>query len=51
MGKVKNKKFTVQKPRPTGLPSVGECEAEVELEGIVEATGFSSLQAVIEKVL
>lgn len=49
MGKVKKKKFAAQKPQPTGLPSVGECEAEIELEGNGDA-GSSSLNLVIEKV-
>lgn len=48
MGKAKKKKFSAPRPRPTGLPSVGECEAEIELEGF-DATS-STLQTVIEKL-
>ncbi|WAR11769.1 HEAT3-like protein [Mya arenaria] len=49
MGKSKKKKFSGQKPRPTGLPSVREAEAEVELQGTSDTTP-ASLQAVIEKL-
>lgn len=48
MGKAKKKKFTAPKPRPTGLPSVGECEQEIELQGF-DATS-STLQTIIEKL-
>lgn len=46
MGKVKKKKFAAAKPRPTGLPSVGECETE--LDGQMDTP--ASLQNIIEKV-
>jgi hypothetical protein len=47
MGKMKKKKFSAPKPRPTGLPSVGEFEAEIELQGDVQS---STLQTIVEKV-
>lgn len=50
MGKVKKKKFSGHKPQPTGLPSVSECEAEIELEGDADSAP-SSLQSIIEKVV
>ena len=49
MGKSKKKKFSAPKPQPTGLPSVVECEAEIELEGNVQGSA-SALQGIIEKV-
>lgn len=49
MGKVKKKKFSAPKPRPTGLPSVGECEAEIELQGNTDVQS-ASLQTIVEKV-
>ncbi|XP_053391759.1 HEAT repeat-containing protein 3-like [Mercenaria mercenaria] len=48
MGKVKKKKFSAPKPRPTGLPSVGECEAEIELQG--EDVHSATLQTIVEKL-
>ena len=48
MGKMKKKRFSAPKPRPTGLPSVGEFEAEMELQaGDVQS---STLQTIVEKV-
>jgi len=49
MGKCKKKKFSAPKSQPTGLPSVVECEAEIELEGNVQGSA-SALQGIIEKV-
>lgn len=49
MGKVKKKKFSAPKPRPTGLPSVGECEAEVELQGEIDVNS-ATIQTIVEKL-
>ncbi|KAL4234956.1 ribosomal large subunit biogenesis [Mactra antiquata] len=49
MGKVKKKKFSAPKPCPTGLPSVEQCESEIELEGNID-TSSATLQLVIEKL-
>ena len=49
MGKSKKEKFSAPKPQTTGLPSVVECEAELELEGNVQGSA-SALQGIIEKV-
>ena len=49
MGKSKRKKFGGSKPRPTGLQSVSECEAEFELTGNADSTP-GALQNIIEKV-
>ena len=49
MGKSKKKKFGGEKPRPTGLPSVSECEAAFELTGSTESSS-GALQNIIEKV-
>ena len=49
MGKAK-KKFSAPRPQPTGLPSVAQCESELEMEGNPDSSS-STLQTLIEKVL
>jgi len=47
MGKDRNKKFKACKPRPTGLPSVKEFEAELVTSQIVSDL---TIQNLVEKV-
>ena len=46
MAKSKKEKFSAPKPQPTVLPSVVECEAELELEGNVQGSA-SALQGIL----
>ncbi|KAH3775852.1 HEAT repeat-containing protein 3-like [Dreissena polymorpha] len=48
MGKAK-KKYSAPRPQPTGLPSVAQCESELEMEGNPDSSS-STLQTLIEKL-
>ena len=50
MGKAKKKKFNAPKNRPTGLPSVSESVAELELTNVQQTSPSAALQSLVEKV-
>ncbi|OWF45096.1 HEAT repeat-containing protein 3-like [Mizuhopecten yessoensis] len=50
MGKSKAKKFKANKPQPTGLPSVKDCEAALDLETVKSIASNSTIQNLIEKL-
>ncbi|KAJ8302516.1 hypothetical protein KUTeg_018912 [Tegillarca granosa] len=51
MGKTKQKKFRAPKPKPTGLPSVKDCEKEFEEGLLVEQSASCSNGSVDESTL
>lgn len=51
MGKTKQKKFRAPKPKPTGLPSVKDCEKEFEEGLLVEPSASCSNGSVDESTL
>lgn len=50
MGKSKAKKFKCSKPQPTGLPSVKDCEAALDLEASKSIASNSTIQNLVEKL-
>ncbi|XP_033729218.1 HEAT repeat-containing protein 3-like, partial [Pecten maximus] len=50
MGKSKAKKFKSSKPQPTGLPSVKDCEAALDLETAKSIASNSTIQNLVEKL-